>query len=151
MPFGWLAWPSPPGPLGRQTSPESTAHSDYQLGNWLVMPGRPPYLQVKGYLRCPWMTAADRLRPWRRARNGHAARLRPSGCKLLARPWSPSNCAAYRVPMSAQDSCSAHGLLYPVLYRTTGASIKSLGSLLLSFSHDFACDSQKICDTSPGV
>ena len=33
-----LSWPSPP---------------DYQLGNWLVMPCRPQYLQFRDYLRCP--------------------------------------------------------------------------------------------------
>ena len=60
--------------------------------------------------------------------------------RSLVRMWTP-----------AQDSRSAHGLLYLLLYGTTGASIKNVGSLPLLFSHDFACDSQKICDTSPGV
>jgi hypothetical protein len=43
---------------------------DYQLGNWFVMPTRPLYLQVKGCLPCPWMTATDRLRFWRRHATG---------------------------------------------------------------------------------
>jgi len=45
--------------------------SDYQLGNWLVMRVRPVYSQVNDCWPYPWMTATDRLRLWRRARNGH--------------------------------------------------------------------------------
>ena len=40
--------------------------------NWLVMFCRPRYLQFRDYLPCPWMPAIDRLRPYHRARNGHA-------------------------------------------------------------------------------
>ena len=31
----------------------SSAHSHYQLGNWLVMLCRPQYLQLRCYLPCP--------------------------------------------------------------------------------------------------
>jgi hypothetical protein len=75
----------------------------------------------------PWMTATDRLRLWRRARNGHAARMRPSGCKLLARPWSQSNgaaqCACGCLPRTA---VACIGCCTSLLYGTTGAGKKTV-------------------------
>jgi hypothetical protein len=61
----------------RPKSGQSSNQPHCQLGNWLVMPVRLPYLQVNGYLRCPWMIATDRLRLWRRTRIGHALTLSP--------------------------------------------------------------------------
>ena len=40
-------------PEGRQGAFGSTAHSHYQLGNWIVMTSRPRHLQLRGYLPCP--------------------------------------------------------------------------------------------------